>query len=432
MLIKSDHQYLRRSTNVLLFTSVTILLAACSSDNTDTEAHHDAESDSLGRLALTESATGNLAIFDIKEQSVIDTFTLPGSSSASVYASPDKRYAVVVQRDDSVVSFVDSGLYVEDHGDHMHEYANSPAMSSFEVAGASPTHYTQRSPYGLIFNDAGEGSTSSVDILSDDSIGQSQLLTSLTLDNSMHGVAKWAGDKLFVTRRDASITDTTLPSEVERYDFDGTTLTLEHRYEELCPLLHGAGANDNYVVFGCGDGILSIDLNSPGYTATHYPETAEFTENERIGGIIAHHNIETLVGTVGYPGRRLFSLNPGTQTPIAEIALPGEAASVAQGFTPEGDRFYTVTNDGQLHFYNTDDWSLIASLQVMDPLTDTSASPQTSCSEIEDVLYLLDPNKQQIVSINTGTAEITQTITLEQPVSDMAWLGFAEHEHEDH
>lgn len=433
MSIKEKHQNFRRLTTVLLLSSSTLLVSACSSDNDDSDSHHDdAVVDTQGRLALTETNSGNLAIFDIKEASILDTFTLPGSGSASIYASPDTRYGVVVQRENNIVSFVDSGLYVEDHGDHLHEYADSPAMSSFEIAGSAPTHYTHNSPYGLIFNDAGEGLTSTVDIVSDNSIGQGQVITSLTLDNSMHGVAKWTGDKLFVTRRDASITDTTLPSEIERYAFDGTTLTLEHRYEEQCPLLHGAGANDNYLLFGCGDGVLSIDLNSADYSATHLPETAAFGDNDRIGGIVSHHDVDTLIGTVGYPGRRLFTLDLSSESPIAEMVLPGDTLSLTQGFTADGDRFYAISEDGQLHFYDTSNWSLVASLQVMDAATDTSLAPQTTASGMEDVLYVLDANKQQIVSIDTETAEITQTFALELAVSKIAWLGFRESEHEDH
>ncbi|HBR99187.1 MAG TPA: hypothetical protein DD979_17685 [Gammaproteobacteria bacterium] len=369
-------------------------------------------------------------MFDIQQQAVITSFNLPGNGAARIYASPDKRYAVVVQRDDNQVSFVDSGVYVEDHGDHMHEYANDPAMSNFTLSGTAPTHYTQHSPYGFIFNDGGEGITSSVDIFSDSSIGQGKLLASLNLDNAMHGVAKWAGDKLFVTRRDASITDTVLPAEVERYGFDGTTLTFEHRYEEQCPLLHGAGANDDYLVFGCGDGVLSIDLKAADFPGTHYPETADFGENDRIGSVFAHHEAAALVGTVGFPQRRLFTLQPGSETAIAEIALPDGTGDVAQGFTCEGDRFYALTNDGQLHLFSTDDWSLADSLQVVDPLGAESAAPQVVCSQMEDMLFVLDVEQQSLISVNTSTASIASTTAMTQPVSNLTWLGFADHEHD--
>lgn len=45
------------------------------------EGHHSSEVNTLGRLALTKTDTGNLAIFDIKKQTVTDTFSLSGSST---------------------------------------------------------------------------------------------------------------------------------------------------------------------------------------------------------------------------------------------------------------------------------------------------------------------------------------------------------------
>lgn len=420
----------------VLSLTLTLGLAACdgsSNKNTESDGHGAETIDSQGRLLLFNDANKTLSVYDIKKGSVIDTFTVTGEAAPRLYNSPDNRYAVVVQRGDGKTSFIDSGFYVENHGDHMHEYEKAPAMNAFSLQGTMPTHYTAHSPYALVFNDGAEGVMSSVDVLSDASIGEGKVLAQLNLDNRMHGVAKWAGDKLFVTRRDASITDTTLPAELERYSFDGSSFTLEHRYSEQCPKLHGAGANEKYLVFGCGNGLLSVDLSASDLAAKHIANPSDFAEKDRIGTVIAHEEVSDMIGTVGFPQRRLFILSPASENAIRALLLPNLSTSVTQGYNADGERFYSLANDGQMHFFDTADWSLKASLSVTDAITEDSKTPVVSASKRDGHLYLLDPNKQQVVVIDPEAGTTTNTIALPEAASNMLWMGLPSkdaHEHE--
>ncbi|WP_217694033.1 hypothetical protein [Vreelandella aquamarina] len=73
-----------------------------------------------------------------------------------LYASPGNRYAVAIQRGEDLVSFVDGGLYTEDHGDHMHDYAETPSMLSLTLNDHKPTHYSAGESQGVVFFDGGE------------------------------------------------------------------------------------------------------------------------------------------------------------------------------------------------------------------------------------------------------------------------------------
>ncbi|MAC47328.1 MAG: hypothetical protein CMI12_10805 [Oceanospirillum sp.] len=394
--------------------------------------HDDTHIESAGRLAILNSADNSVNFISLDDQQNLGSFTL-GSAGARLHASPEYRYVLAAERDANRVSIFDSGLYTEDHGDHLHDYEVAPSDTGLQLNGAGPTHFSVHEEYGVVFNDAGDGVISSISVLSDELITAKSAFPSLELSNSMHGVAKLIEDKLFVTYRDISITDTTLPAEVERYSFDGTHFTLDTRYSTQCPLLHGAAANEEHLIYGCGDGILSIDLHDGDYAATHYSNPSSFAEGDRIGSVFAHHEVGEMIGTVGYPHRSLFRLSPEAEQPIQALELPDGDLSVTQGFNQDGDKFYSLSPDGQLHFYNTADWTLSSSLQVIDALTDDSTTPVIVTSQADGHLYLLEPDRQRVLIIDSEAESLKGAIALDFAASTLVWLGLsAEHGHDEH
>ena len=202
--------------------ALALLLGGCSSDDSSSSPADDdagVDIDSAGRLALYDSDGAAVEVLDLDTGNALQRFALAGEEPR-LYASPDHRYAVAVQRDDGQVSFVDGGLYTEDHVDHLHDYAEDPALLDFRLSGSRPTHYSDHEGVGAIFFDADEGLTSSVTVLSDADIGAGRVLGELPLENNMHGAAKLVDDRLFVTYRDPSITETVLPAAIERHVLD--------------------------------------------------------------------------------------------------------------------------------------------------------------------------------------------------------------------
>jgi hypothetical protein len=416
------------------------ILVGCNSDSTDSDhasdgthlehEHDDTHIESAGRLAVLNSADNSVNIINIDDQQNLASFTL-GSAGARLHASPEYRYALVFERDANRVSIFDSGLYTEDHGDHLDDYQEAPTDTGLQLNGVKPTHFSVYEEHGVIFNDAGDGVVSSITVLSDELITAQSTLPTLELNNSMHGVAKLIEDKLFVTYRDTSITETTLPAEVERYSFDGSNFTLDTRYNTQCPLLHGAATNEAYLIFGCGDGILSISLQDSDYSATHYSNPDFFAEGERVGSVYSHHAVGEMIGTVGYNPGKLMRLAPEAEQPIQALTLPDNDLAIAQGFNQDGDKFYALSPDGQLHFYNTSDWTPSSSLQVIDALTDDSTNPVVITSRVDSHLYLLKPDNQRILIIDSEEESLEWTINLNFPASTLVWLGLsAEHGHE--
>ncbi|MFL1406671.1 hypothetical protein ACJO2E_15150 [Marinobacter sp. M1N3S26] len=419
--------------------ATTLLLAGCGggnsgsdSDDSDDDHAHE-EIDSTGRLATYDAGAGALKVFEVDDGTLLETVPLAGEAPRLSH-SPGYRYAVVIQREDDLVSFLDGGLYVEDHGDHMHEYAETPTMLSLTLNDRRPTHYSLGADSGVVFFDGEDGVASSkVTALSDASLMDSTTLASLGRDNAMHGVAKLIGDQLFVTYRDPSITDTTLPAEVERYSFDGDSFSFETRYGEQCPLLHGAAANDHTLAFGCGDGVLVIDLHDTTYPASKLDNPDSLAADSRIGTLASHHAVEELVGIAG---DQLYVIDAeASADPYRELTLGAGVGLVAQGFDAHGEVFYVLGDDGDLRlFHPGDNWALAHTITVTGALGEDAAAPSITTSAADDRLYLLDPNASTITEIDSHDGGIVRTLNLDFEASGLVWLGLADgdHSHDDH
>ncbi|MFT7371331.1 MAG: hypothetical protein ACI9T9_000006 [Oleiphilaceae bacterium] len=405
----------------------TSLLAACGSSS-DSSVHEDHHIESAGRLAMYDVDASAIKIFDLDDMADFETFALTGEAPR-LYPSPDYRYATIIQRGDSQVSFLDSGLYTEDHDDHLHDVAESPMMLNFTLNGNRPTHYNVNGELSLIFNDASEGLVSSISIISEESLENGEEVASLELTNNMHGAARLIDDQLFVTYRSAESVETTLPEAVERYSFTEGAFNFEERYETLCPGLHGSANNENFLVFGCTDGVLSINLQDESYPATKIANPDSLLEDKRVGTVVAHEERNELIGIAG---DQFFLINPNSVTPMIELSLPLNAGKrILQGMDAHGERLYVLTDNGALHVYDAENnWELIKTLANVVSISEDTVSALASISAAEETLFVFDRHAKKLVTIDLEEIEKLSERDIDFDVSSMVWLGLAEHEHE--
>lgn len=416
------------ATSLLLVSAA--MLTACGGSSGSGDEHEHTDIDTAGRLALFDTDASQLKVLDLDNSEVIASMAMDGEAPR-LYASPGNRYAVAIQRGDDLVSFVDGGLYTEDHGDHMHDYAETPSMLSLTLNDHKPTHYSSGEAEGVVFFDGGEAASSKVTVFSDATLGSGATVASLPLENNMHGVAKVIDGHLFVTYRDSSITDTTLPAAVERYHLDGSDFEFEERYSQACPRLHGAAANAHSLGFGCSDGVLVIDLHEAGYPATKLENPEGLAEGSRIGTVVANHDVEELVGIAG---DRLFVIHPESTTEVYhELELGEGVGRLAQGFTTHGEVFYVLGDDGDLRLFDpASDWALITTAELMDAPGegDTLA---VAVSAAQERLFVL--HNQSVHEVDATDGDVVRTIDLGFSASAIAWLGLAEeghdHDHEE-
>lgn len=407
-----------------------LTLTAC--DSGGSEASDDGSDivvETAGRLAIYNAEDSAVSIMDLDSGVMDGSFPISGESPR-IYASASKRYAVLVQRDDGRVSFLDSGLYAEDHSDHLHEYKDEPAMEESVLTGTRPTHVTEHDDATAVFYDGQDGVVSSVQIFDDADISAGVPSISFDLENNMHGVVRQAEDALFVTYRDPSITETTLPAAVERFAIDAHSVTWEHRYTEACPLLHGSAQNEEYLLFGCGDGVLAIALEQEGYPASKIANPVGLEEGSRIGAIYSQHEVESFVGLAG---DQLFVIDPSSgELPVA-LSIPEGESAIDRGFTQNGEWFYVLTGSGVLHLFDVAQDFVSVQLEPFD-----SAYPETVSGRLVaqsgsgETLYLLDPTGTEIVEIAADDQSVINRFDLDFVATNPTWLGLVEGEGHDH
>jgi len=413
----------------LLMVSAT-MLSACGGSSDSDDSHEHTEIDTEGRLALFDTDSSQLKVLDLDNSQVLAAMAIDGEVP-SLYASPGYRYVVATQRGDNRVQFVDGGLYTEDHGDHLHDYAETPSLLSLTLSGNKPTHYTRVGDQAVIFYDGGDAASSKVEVISDAGLGAGHTDAVLELENAMHGVAELVGDQLFVTYRDASITDTTLPAAVERYHRDGNSFQFEHRYDETCPLLHGAGVSNRWVGFGCSDGLLVMDLNDSDYGATRLANPDALAEGSRFGTLSGHTSVAELVAVAG---DQVFVVRPESASSVfTRLPLDEGVGLVTQGFADEGEVFYLLGDDGVLRLFDTDDgWALEHSVRVTGAVAEDGESPAVTVSESEDRIFVLDTADREVVEVDADDGVVLRTLDLDFAPAGLVWVGLIDDDHGSH
>lgn len=87
----------------LLALTTATLLTACGGSSSD-EAHNNTDIDTGGRLALFDTGASALKFLNLDDEEVLTSLSMDGKPPR-LYASPDHRYAVAIQREDDRVSF---------------------------------------------------------------------------------------------------------------------------------------------------------------------------------------------------------------------------------------------------------------------------------------------------------------------------------------
>ena len=111
--------YLKRFKLSALVCTLT-LLTACNSEIDKMAAEQSKQKDndhkhetivSKGRLAISHADQASVSLFELDKNQLLDSFNTTHIVDG-LYASPGLRYAVLVQRTNDLVEFVDGGLYL--------------------------------------------------------------------------------------------------------------------------------------------------------------------------------------------------------------------------------------------------------------------------------------------------------------------------------
>ncbi|WP_159822314.1 5-methyltetrahydrofolate--homocysteine methyltransferase [Colwellia sp. 20A7] len=411
-------------------------------DDGDDHDHGDEYTiESLGRLAVLSAESNTTTLYDLDDGDLLDTFSLIYDGNA-ITASAGYRFAVIASRNNDYVGFIDSGLWREDHVEHLHDYQQAPVMSDYQLNGSSPTHIIKSDDEMIIFNDgnADAGVSASVKVLKDTDIsGETSELPHIDYSINMHGVALAHDEYLLSTvRRDDTETTSagTLPDQVAVYHLHGNEYEQEQILDITCPDLHAASQNDDYVVFGCTDGVLVAHEHDGEFEAVKIANI-ESVGSSRIGSIYGHEESDSLIGVAA---DLLFAINPEVNTmEKLEWQLAEGVSAVSYAFSHEAEYFLVLDSAGYLNILNSHShdgeahWELATSIDISEE--DISTMPEgmsfsMTAAQNGDHVYVADPIAKHILQIDLATMTIEDDIEIGFSASAITWLGIAEEAHD--
>ena len=416
--------------------AASVLLAACNNDTGSTELpgdHHDHDHEHeqpAGRLVFTQADGTNSRVYvhDLESGETIADFALVNPATA-VYASPEGRYAVIVERDDDQVEFLDSGIHR--HDDHVHE--DAPSMLSFTLNGVAPTHYRSNGEQGTVYfdGDNGAGEMSSFQLFSDESLEDGGVIASQTLDTAHHGVAEPLGGLVLASHTETSGD----PADgVTVFELHGDHFHDEGDLGTACPGLHGAATSGLYTVFGCQDGALLAELHDDHFHAD------KIAVAERLATVLGHPDVAQLAA-FSYPASNLYVIDPtaetATETDWRDGAVDDGGDPVtakAQAFDGHGEHLLILDSEGNLHVLETSDWSYRGTVQVLDRVPAAGPAPAIAVSGAAEQAFITDPDAQALHVLDLESLSM-ETVDLGFAPTGLAWTGVGgdhDHDHDDH
>lgn len=418
------------------------LLSACGGSNTTIvekepipikgDHQHDRDDEATpataGRLLIATKDQPKVSLWELSEKRLLEEYSLTTAANA-LYSSPSYRLGIVMQRTSDKINVIDSGLFQENHGDHMDDEVEAPRLLSFATDQSRPTHYTKNSEQMAVFYDGNATTTTAakVGVFTENNLLNNTAGNWLNYSTHMHGAAQARGDYLISTIRDASTTNT-LPDKVGVYKNNAGVLTEESVFADTCPNLHGSAQTKHKVLFGCGDGVLVITQTGTTFTSSKIINTSDITGTMRIGTMIAH---EKLSSTIGIASGKFFVIDTlsNTMTPISWVdsSITPAPSATAYDFADEGELFVILDNQGYITTIDTNNWNVIDRFKVVS--SDFNKLPTGTRYELALTpghnAYVSDPINNKIYKVDFDENNASEILQLSFTPLKITWLGIA-------
>jgi len=404
--------------------------------------------ESMGRLAITSAQNNDVSFIDLDNGMLLDSFTLSNDGSA-LYASGSYRYAIITARSADMVAFIDSGLWREDHVEHLHDYKQMPQMSDYLLSGSRPTHFVNHQGQSAIFydGDAESGIPASVHVITDSDItNENSRPASLMYTVNMHGAAQPRGEYLLASfrRDDAQSTsgNMILPDQVGVYHMHDDEFELQQVFDVTCPDLHGAAQNHDFVAFGCSDGVLVAHEHDNEFEAVKI-DNIDALGAARIGSLYAHHEAKALIGVARSRATGeilVLSIDPEANAMEVIDWQPQDGASpISYAFSYDGKHALILDDMGYVsilsaHLHDgVNEFEFEGRVDIS--AQDVSVMPEgqsfkMTVAQNDAYVFVSNPIAQHVLMINIENMEIEGDFELDFVPANVVWLGIASEQHD--
>ena len=350
---------------------------------------------SAWRLFIADHAKPEVTALDLASGETLATFPL--ASPATLYTTDGGVFAV--QGAGNQVSAIDSGIALDDHGDHGDITITDPTLVDAVLTGEKPAHFVEHGGTSALFFD-GSGLISLFDAHKWAHDGE-LTTTERNSGTAHHGVAIPWGNYTLTSVANAD--DEKKPRiGLDVLNKDGQKIGDTH----ACPDLHGEATSGNLVIVGCGDGILIVSgSGEPKIEKLPYDDLPEGKSTTFLGGV----GIQYFLGNYG--ADRVAIIDPSEAEPFRLVDLP--TRRVHFSVDPIRQKFaYVFTEDGKLNQLDVVSGTITQSLAVTEPYSMDGdwALPRPRIAVAGDVVAVTDPNAGQVHLIDIAIFTETRSI----------------------
>ena len=347
------------------------------------------------RLFIADHAQPIVTAIDLATDKTLATFSL--ASPASLYTTDGAVFAV--QGAGNQVSAIDSGIAVDDHGDHGDIEITDPVLVEAVMTGEKPAHFVEHGGKAAMFFD-GSGLITLFD--AHQWAHDGELVTvEQNSGTPHHGVAVPWGDYTLTSFANAD--DEKKPRiGLNVLDKQGNVVGDTH----ACPDLHGEATSGNLAIVGCGDGVLIVSgSGEPQIEKLPYGGLLEGKSTTFLGGI----GMQYFLGNYG--ADKVAVIDPAADKPFHLIDLPTRRVHFA--VDPIRPKFaYVFTEDGKLNQLDVVSGSIVQSLAVTEPYSMDGewSLPRPRIAVAGDVVAVTDPNAGVVHLIDVASFAELRTI----------------------
>jgi hypothetical protein len=368
------------------------------------------------RLIVADAEAAKIHVADVEGDAARTRIDV--ASPARLYLGPDGRHAWVVSRAAGQVQLLDTGVVVEDHGDHAHVVLQAPALLAATTSGERPVHFNMDATRVAVFWD-GTGAATLHDAAA---AAKGDLAPVMTIESGVphHGVAVPVGGYTIAT---VAPEGEGLPDVLAVFGSDGVELS---RVD--CLNLHGEGKAAHFVAVGCEDGVAIFDTSVTPPTGRFVAYPAEVPAKGMIRQLLSPRDPMALVGNWGPTHMAIF--DPSSETGDFTFAeFP--AARMAWALDETGMEGFAILADGRLVRFSA------LTGRILGEAVGVTAAYSMERGVVRPMMAVAghrvavsDPAVGQVVMVDANTLDIMGRIEIGgQPQSLLLLTAETEHAH---
>ena len=353
---------------------------------------------SAWRLFIADHAAPEVTALDLVTGETLGTFPLAAPGALSVIDGA----VFAVQGAANQVSAINSGIAIEDHGDHGDIEIFDPVAVAGIIEDQKPGHLVEHGGKAALFSD-GSGMVSLFS--AHDWVHHGRVeITTLDSGTPHHGVAVPWGDYTLVSAANAD--DEKKPRVgLNVFDAEGNQVGETH----ACPDLHGEATSGNLVIIGCGDGVLiASGSGEPKIEKLTYEGLPDGKSTTFLGGV----GMQYFLGNYG--ADKVAIIDPAEETAFRLVDLPTRRVHFA--VDPIRPKFaYIFTEDGKLNQLDVVSGEITQSLAVTEPYSMDGEwnLPRPRIAVAGDVVAVTDPNEAKVHLIDIASFTETEALPVE-------------------